>query len=298
MSRSERRLDKKRREEEEIARLAKATGEPIMLTRFRHRLATYAAVNGGLLLINIATTQLDPPWVLFPIAIWGMGLLKDYAKLWTSGYSWRDVINRPPAPDALEARAGRGASGAAASPTGELGSHAVQIEQARSDRAAVMAMLERLPRAERRMLPDVGPTVDQLLERATDLARTLAALERDIDAGSVEKLDARIAAMEREAASSDRDRRLALLQQQRQKVAQLIERRDAIAARFESCIIAMQNVRFDLLRLRSSGVAEALGDLTQATQQARALSRDVDAAIVAAGEIRRIAGPDAGPTPS
>ena len=60
-------------------------------------------------------------------------------------------------------------------------------------------------------------------------------------------------------------------------------------------MLAMQNVRFDLLRLRSAGVADALGDLTQATQQARALSRDVDAAIVAAGEIRRITGND---TPS
>ena len=54
----------------------------------------------------------------------------------------------------------------------------------------------------------------------------------------------------------------------------------------------MQNVRFDLLRLRSAGVAEALGDLTQATQQARALSRDVDAVVSAASEIRRLTGPE------
>jgi hypothetical protein len=51
-------------------------------------------------------------------------------------------------------------------------------------------------------------------------------------------------------------------------------------------VLAMQNVRFDLLRLRSAGVAAVLGDLTQATQQAKALSRDVDNAIAAAGEIR------------
>src|SRR2546425_7700310 len=52
----------------------------------------------------------------------------------------------------------------------------------------------------------------------------------------------------------------------------------------------MQNVRFDLLRLRSAGVAAVLDDLTQATQQARALSRDVDHAIAAAGEIREALG--------
>jgi serine/threonine-protein kinase len=48
----------------------------------------------------------------------------------------------------------------------------------------------------------------------------------------------------------------------------------------------MQNVRFDLLRLRSAGINAVMGDLTNATQQAKALSRDVDAAIAAATEIR------------
>ena len=42
----------------------------------------------------------------------------------------------------------------------------------------------------------------------------------------------------------------------------------------------------DLLRLRSAGVAAVLDDLTQATHQAKALSRNVDNAIAAAGEIR------------
>jgi hypothetical protein len=56
-------------------------------------------------------------------------------------------------------------------------------------------------------------------------------------------------------------------------------------------------VRFDLLRMRSAGVSEALSDLTQATQQARALSLDVDAAIGAASEIRRLTR-DVPPTPT
>ena len=59
-----------------------------------------------------------------------------------------------------------------------------------------------------------------------------------------------------------------------------------IEEQFESCVLAVQNVRFDLLRLRSAGVDAVLGDLTSATQQARALSIDVEAAIEAAGEIR------------
>ena len=54
----------------------------------------------------------------------------------------------------------------------------------------------------------------------------------------------------------------------------------------DSCILAMQNVRFDLLRLRSADAGQAMGDLTQATMQARALSKEVDYAIIAANEVR------------
>jgi serine/threonine-protein kinase len=132
--------------------------------------------------------------------------------------------------------------------------------------------------------------VDQLLERASDLARTLYALERDIDTSALERLEVRIAALEQEAPSADRERRMGLLARQRQTIHDLTARRGVLSSQLESCLLAMQNVRFDLLRLRSAGVAEALGDLTQATQQARALSRDVDAAVAAASEIRKLTG--------
>jgi hypothetical protein len=49
-------------------------------------------------------------------------------------------------------------------------------------------------------------------------------------------------------------------------------------------------VRFDLLRLRSADMDQVLSDLTSATQQARALRIDVEAAIDAAGEIREALG--------
>jgi hypothetical protein len=42
-------------------------------------------------------------------------------------------------------------------------------------------------------------------------------------------------------------------------------------------------------------VAVALDDLTRATQQARALSRDVDHVIAAAGEIKSVLGEQTGP---
>ena len=297
--RYERKLDKKAQEDREIEELAKKTGEPVMITRFRHRLATYAAVNGMLMLVSTVGGA-HFPWYLVA-GFWGIGVARDYARLWTSGYSWRDVINRPPAADAFELKAGKGGSAArllnAPVTTREFGRHAPGIEQARADRAAMMGMLERLSKSERAMLPEIGPTVDQLLERATDLARSLAALEQDIDDSQLEKIDARLAGLELEPKSADSERRSNLLQQQKQKVEQLVARRAKLGEQLESCLIHMQNMRFDLLRLRSSGVGEALGDLTQATQQARALSRDVDVVISAAKEVRRLTGDDSPPPP-
>lgn len=291
----DRKLDRNREEAEDVARRAAETGEPLLVVQLRHRLARYASVIGPLMLINITFAGgIGHPWFLFPAVFMGWGLARDYSRLWTSGYSWRDVLHRPPAPDAIQAKQRPGALPAPGAPD-EFGSHAAGIAQARSDRQAILGMLERLPKSERKLMPDVQPTVDQLLERATDLARTLSALERDIDTAAEAKLDVRIAALEAEPPSSERERRMGLLQRQRQTVHDLMARRTALEAQLEACLLAMQNVRFDLLRLRSAGVAEALGDLTQATQQARALSRDIDAAVSAAAEIRRLTGNETQP---
>jgi len=95
---------------------------------------------------------------------------------------------------------------------------------------------------------------------------------------------------ERQPAGTERERQLSLLQRQRQALVDLFNRRRQVEEQLESCGLAMQNVRFDLLRLKSAGVAAVLGDLTHATQEARALSRDVDHAIAAADEIRQALG--------
>ncbi len=83
---------------------------------------------------------------------------------------------------------------------------------------------------------------------------------------------------------------MSLLERQRQALTDLVSRRGQVEGQLQSCVIAMQNVRYDLLRLKSAGVDAVLGDLTHATQHARALSRDVDNAIAAAGEIREALG--------
>jgi serine/threonine-protein kinase len=177
--------------------------------------------------------------------------------------------------------------------TDDFGRLTTQIRQMRTDRAAVAKIVDRLAPAERNLLPDVQPTVDALLARAEELARTLNQMEGTVDQQTLDRLDERIRAVagkDPDNLDPDGQRRLDLLRRQREMLADLMQRRGRVEAQFESCVLAIQNVRFDLLRLRSAGVGAALSDLTSATQQARALSVDVEAAIDAAGEIRQALG--------
>ena len=269
---------------------AQEAGEAKMVRKFRSHLASYVSVNGGLLLLNVVS-GLDSPWFLIPAIFWGIGLASDYGRLWTAGYSWRDVVHRPPARDALPVPAGTPGWRPALPPlpysvSGEFGRLEPQIRQMRSDRSAIGKVIERLSPAERNMLPDVQPTVDALMGRAMDLGRTLAAMDTGVDGAAVRKLDDRILELQTQTGDAERDRRLELQRRQREALGELTKRRGQVEAQFESCLLAIQNLRFDLLRLRSAGLAAALGDVTTATQQVKALSLDIDAAISAAGEIR------------
>ncbi len=278
---------------EQADRQTSEGGEPPLVRRFRSQFATYVSVNGGLLLLNIVT-GIASPWFLFVTIPWGIGVASRYGELWSAGYSWRDVVSRPPARDALPVPAGNGATPPPLRlpepKTDDFGALMMQIRQMRGDRAAIAKIVERLAPAERNLLPDVQPTVDALLGRAEELAHTLHQMEGSVDQRTLDRLDERIRSVEGQEGDPDTDRRLDLLRRQREMLSDLMHRRGRVEAQFESCVLAIQNVRFDLLRLRSAGVGAALGDLTSATQQARALSVDVEAAISAAGEIRQALG--------
>jgi hypothetical protein len=260
-----------------------ASGEPKLVAHVRNTFVNWASVCGGLTMIDVIQGG-GLGWSLFPTMMWGaFGVLPQFWKLWAAGYSWRDVLHRPAAPDAAGARL----RGGPAQPD-DFGRHADTIRLARSDREAILKILERVPASERKLLPDVVVTVDALLKRAEDLARMLHGMSGDVDDDAIERIEARIAAVNRSEEGPERERQLSLLERQRQALTDLVARRRRVEEQIESCMLAMQNVRFDLLRLRSAGVAAVLSDLTQATQQARALSRDVDHVIAAAGEIRDV----------
>jgi protein kinase-like protein/2TM domain-containing protein len=266
------------------------TGEPKIIQKVRGQFASWAAVTAGCMGINVAT-GIEHPWFLFPMFGMGIGLLRNYATLWQAGYSWRDVLTRPPAPDAVETTMAKGKRSLRTLPVPtaeEYGAQLPAVLQAHGDSLAIIKLVDRLPPSERKMLPEVQETVHALYQRATDLARTLHAMDSNLDSQELTAIDERIAGVAQEPDDPERTRRLDLLQRQRKTISDLRGRRSQVASHLESCILAMQNVRFDLLRLQSAGVAAVLGDLTQATQQAKALSRDVDNVIAAAGEVKEV----------
>jgi serine/threonine protein kinase len=286
------RYDRKGRRpsKEEEERQIPDTGEPEIVQKVRNRFATWAATSGGCFMINVAT-GLDAPWFLFVAGGMGIGLLKDYAKLWQLGYSWRDVFNRPTAHDSVERSLGKGSKTAqrqlAAPRAGDYGMQYAVMQQAYADRMAILKLVERLSPSERGMLPpDVLETVNGLYDRASNLAMTMHAMDTNLDTQEIASIDQRIAAIQREPDDDEKTRRLGLLESKKRKLLELHERKEQVSRHMDSCILAMQNVRFDLLRLRSADAGQAMGDLTQATMQARALGKEIDYAISAASELR------------
>jgi len=266
------------------------TGEPVVVRRARAEFAKFAAVFGGCLMINVAT-GFSPPWSLFVGGAMSFGLFKRYSDLWQAGYSWRDVLHRPDAPDAISGGGSikkiKGVKSLAAPTKAEFGSQYDRMMQLHGDRIAILTLWAKLGDADRELLPELIPTVEGLHDRAVDLAQALNAMDSAaLDTDEVLRIDTRLSEVRARPEGEERERQVAMLERQRQARGDLASRRTQIGDRFESCVLAMQNMRFDILRLRQSGVGAVINDLTQATQQARALSRDVDVAIAAASEIK------------
>jgi serine/threonine-protein kinase len=209
--------------------------------------------------------------------------------LWQAGYSWRDVINRPDAPDSVGSgnRKIKGVKQIVAPNANEFGKYQDQMAQVFKDRGMILALMNQLSDADKELLPDIVQTTESLYERAAQLAQTLHSIE-SLGVEDAARIETRLADVRQRPPGEERDRQITLLEQQLRTCTELNARRTQFGERFESCVLAMQNVRLDLMRLRQSGVGAVLGNLTQATQQARALSRDVDHAIDAATEIKEL----------
>jgi len=160
------------------------------------------------------------------------------------------------------------------------------VRRAAHDRAAVQEAVTRLSKVDRELIPDVAPTVDALAERVGAIAQALHRMDTDVTPESAAALEARIAECAERPASRERDQRLELLERQRSTLRDLLARHETLRTQLESASLMLQNMRLDLIALRSAGVQSAMDDVLTATQEARALSRDIAHVLDAARQVR------------
>ena len=127
------------------------------------------------------------------------------------------------------------------------------IRQAVEDRLAIKEMVDSLSKVDRALLPDLTSTVNALVERVVHVAQMLHRLDEEKDPRIAQHLESQRATLRRQ---------------------------------LESASTALQNIRLDLIRFRSSGLESALADVSSATQQGRALSREIATALEAVEEVK------------
>ena len=171
------------------------------------------------------------------------------------------------------------------------GTHADRVRHAATDRDEIVRLVNTMPERDRDRVADVSRSANVLHERIQSLAITLADLERNVVGGGGAALESEISRLEEqanplEAGSEDRVRRLAYLKRQRRAVKDIQERRDAVAAKLETCSLALRQLKLDVLRLRAG--AQTHQHVTSLALQALALAENVDSALYVADEVARV----------
>jgi serine/threonine-protein kinase len=296
---------------------------------YRRKVAPYLFVNGVLIAVSVISRNNFLPIT----AIWSIILAYQYAKLWSDGYDWRDVLRQPrdrmfgdviaDVGESIEATFSKkkreqlraegrtqsrlldalsprspvptaGTSGASRAPAGgygpaDFGRHGSIVDGARAAREEIARLLATLPAADRSQIPDVATTAIQLTQKVEELVVALAACDEALGARSLDAIDQEIATLEAaanplEAGSETRVRRLAVLRRERRATLDLVARREEHVARLDACTLALENMRLDLVRLRTGGGTTQ--SVTQVAEAALAVARDVDRVVEAAQEVR------------
>ncbi len=297
---------------------------------FRKKLAPWVIVGG----VSVTLSVFGGPDFA---GLWGMYsiyLAWKYAKLWTNGYDWRDVLKEPKdrlffdvvsewtdnvkalwdpkkRAEMRERERIRGRRGiamferAGANPmlaarpalsprdlSSLAGSHARQVQEAQRNRDDILRLVEGLPKKDKELMGDVPGTAVSLYQKAEALALSIGELERGVAPGSAAQLDNEINRLEAEAnpldtrASEERVRRLAYLKRQRRAVADTGGRLAQSKEKLESCLLALQNMRLEVVRLRSG--PQTYQSITSVAEKAIALGREVDSAMYAKDEIAKM----------
>ena len=266
------------------------------IREFRHHLA-----RTGVMVATLGTVNLmfSPGflWFLFPTAFMSLGMLRRAGSLWADGIRIRDVLSGKSSDQIAHGQSPESSRSSRPQSAQELarqlapadvlaGPFGEAVRRAASDRAAAQDALARLAPPDREMIPDVAPTLDALAERVSSLAQALHGLEKAAPMDAIASVETSLAEAKNRPESAERDRRVEMLERQRETIADLGKRREGLKEQLENANLLLQSMRLDLLALGSAGVQSAINDATSATQEARALSRDLRIALDAAKQIR------------
>jgi serine/threonine-protein kinase len=303
------------------------------VVKFRRKIAPWLAF--GVASITLGVFRIIDFDLVGVWGLWTIYIAFQYAKLWTDGHDWRDVMKEPKdrmlfdvvaewvdnvramwdprkraevrERDRLRARSRASVVSARVTDTGSqvsgarggqlsavaaslTGPNARRVRVAAAQRDEIRSLLESLPRHDREQIADVPATANALYDRIESMANSIAELDRSITPGQSESVELEIQRLEAEAnpldqGSESRIRRLAQLKRQRRAIAQLGERREKLAAKLESCALALQNLQLDVLRLKTSG--QGLGQITLIAERAMSVAQDVDGVVMASDELSR-----------
>ena len=289
-----------RQEEKERRKLEKENSRPLSdrIRSFRRHLVSYLGTTTFLFGINAVTGGPDAYWwAVFPAMGMLLGIVNEGGSLWAAGARLGDVFGNSkqvpePAQSAQLASATGNQLDSEAQTIAEVlaGPRGAVANQAVSDRRAIKDLVSRLSQSERELLPDVSETAENLYQRIKELGRALHRLDAEIGPEKLTELDERIAQSEKPEGTAEDDRRVRLLKRQRETLAGLLESRDKLSEQYESAGLLLQNLKLDLIRMRSSGLQSGLANVSSATQEARALSREIGYVLAAADELRDIDG--------
>ena len=167
-----------------------------------------------------------------------------------------------------------------------------RVRQAYADRDEIFRRMETLGSA----LPsnqreEVSRSAMALADKVQSLAMALDETSRMDVTSAREQLEGEITTLENaanplERGSEDRVRRLAYLKRQRRALVDTGQRRQSLSGKLETCALALQNMRFDLMRLGAS--PQMHQHITGLANQAMHLADSVDDAVSVADEMGRL----------
>jgi eukaryotic-like serine/threonine-protein kinase len=175
--------------------------------------------------------------------------------------------------------------------------YTAKLRDAARHRDDIMRLIETLPKREREQVDEVPATADALYRRIELLAVDLTELDRGFAADDGDKVELEIEQLEAAAnpmdpRSEERIRRLAILKRKRSSLRDLRKKRETQSARFENCVLALENMRYDVLKLKTGG--QSFQQVTQLAERAMSLAQEVDNAVYVAEEMRKLGIRDSG----